>query len=38
MADQLTTASKRRLQRRLGTLSAEDVNAVVRAVSVQLGI
>lgn len=38
MADQLTTASKRRLQRRLGTLSAEDVNAVVRAVCLQLGI
>jgi mRNA interferase MazF len=38
MADQLTTASKRRLQRQLGVLSAEDVNAVVRAVCLQLGI
>jgi mRNA interferase MazF len=38
MADQLTTASKRRLQRRLGALSADDINAVVRAVCIQLGI
>ena len=38
MADQLTTACKRRLQRRLGTLSAEDVTAVARAVCLQLGI
>jgi mRNA interferase MazF len=38
MADQLTTASKHRLQRRLGVLSADDIGAVVRAVCVQLGI
>ena len=38
MADQITTASKRRLHRRLGMLSVEDVTAVVRAVCVQLGI
>jgi len=38
MADQLTTASKRRLQRRLGVLSAEDLAAIVRAVRVQLAI
>ena len=38
MADQLTAASKRRLQRRLGVLSAEDLAAIVRAVRVQLAI
>jgi mRNA interferase MazF len=38
MADQITTASKRRLQRRMGTLSAEDVAAVARAVSLQLAL
>lgn len=38
MADQVTTASKRRLRRRLGMLSAADVAAVVRALGVQLGI
>ena len=38
MADQVTTASKRRLRRRLGMLSAADVAAVVRAICVQLGI
>ncbi len=38
MADQLTTASKRRLQRRMGMLSADDISAVARAVCVQLGI
>lgn len=38
MADQITTASKRRLQRRLGMLSADDLGAVVRAVCIQLGL
>lgn len=38
MADQITTASKRRLQRRLGRLSADDLGAVVRAVCIQLGL
>ena len=38
MTDQVTTASKRRLRRRLGLLSAADVAAVVRALGVQLGI
>jgi len=38
MADQITTASKRRLQRRLGALVREDLDAVVRAVCLQLGI
>jgi mRNA interferase MazF len=38
MADQLTTASKRRLLRRAGELSRDDVEAVERAVRVQLGL
>ena len=38
MADQITTASKRRLQRRLGALGTDDLNAVVRVVRLQLGL
>jgi mRNA interferase MazF len=38
MADQLATASKLRLIRRLGVLSPEDLGSVVRAVSVQLDL
>lgn len=38
MADQLTTASKERLQGRLGKLSPEDMKAVERAIKIQLGI
>ncbi|HEX7243846.1 MAG TPA: type II toxin-antitoxin system PemK/MazF family toxin [Longimicrobiaceae bacterium] len=38
MADQLTTASKQRLSRQAGTLSREDVEAVERAIRVQLGM
>ncbi len=38
MADQITTASKHRLQRRLGMLSQEDIAALVRVVRLQLGI
>jgi len=38
MADQITTASKVRLRRRLAMLSAEDIGALVRVVCVQLGI
>ena len=38
MADQITTASKQRLVRRLGALAPEDFTAVIRAVCVQLGI
>lgn len=38
MADQITSASKHRLLRRLGVLSAEDVGGVVRAICVQLGL
>lgn len=38
MADQITTASKRRLQRRLGTLGAEDLAAVCRVVRLQLDL
>lgn len=38
MADQITTASKRRLVRRVGTLNGEDMTAVVRVVCLQLAI
>lgn len=38
MADQITTASKRRLQRSLGMLARDDLDAVVRIVRLQLGL
>ena len=38
MADQITTASKHWLLRRLGTLGAEDLAAVCRVVRLQLGL
>ena len=38
MADQITTASKRRLLRPLGALSPDDMVAVARAVRTQLGL
>lgn len=38
MADQITTASKRRLRRLLGTLAKEDLDAVARVVRLQLGL
>jgi mRNA interferase MazF len=38
MADQLATASKLRLIRRLGVLSSEDLGGIARAVCVQLGL
>jgi mRNA interferase MazF len=38
MADQLTTASKTRLLRRAGELRAGDLEAVERAVRLQLGL
>lgn len=38
MADQITTASKQRLLRRLGDLSREDVQAVEKTVRVQLDL
>jgi mRNA interferase MazF len=38
MADQITTVSKTRLQRRQGRLSKEDMDAVERIVGVQLGL
>ena len=38
MADQISTVSKRRLQRRLGALGKEDLAAVLRAVRLQLGL
>ncbi|MFN2400080.1 MAG: type II toxin-antitoxin system PemK/MazF family toxin [Gemmatimonadaceae bacterium] len=37
MADQLVTASKERLLRRVGALSRDDMEAVERAIQVQLG-
>jgi mRNA interferase MazF len=36
MADQITTASKQRLMRKLGELSKDDMEAVARVVCVQL--
>lgn len=38
MADQLTTASKQRLIRRAGVLSVDDMEAVDRAIRVQLAL
>jgi len=38
MGDQITTASKSRLLRRLGNLSLEDLQSVGRVVSLQLGL
>jgi mRNA interferase MazF len=38
MADQIATASKKRLSNRLGMLSPKDVKAVEDAILVQLGI
>lgn len=38
MADQITTASKNRLLRRVGVLSLDDIDALVRVVCVQLAI
>ena len=38
MADQIATASKRRLHRRLGSLGTEDMAAVGRAVRTQLDL
>jgi mRNA interferase MazF len=38
MADQITTASKERLMRQEGVLTAEDVSAVERAIRVHLGL
>ncbi len=38
MADQVTTASKHRLQRRLGVLGPDDLKAVCRVVRLQLGL
>ena len=38
MADQLTTASKRRLLQRLGALGKEDIEAVNRVIRVQLDL
>jgi len=38
MADQLTTASKKRLRSKLGELSSSDVSAVESAILLHLGM
>jgi mRNA interferase MazF len=38
MADQVTTASKARLRNRVGRLSKRDLDAVERALRIQLGL
>ncbi len=38
MADQISTASKRRLHRKIGALGQSDLDAVGRAVRIQLGL
>jgi len=38
MADQITSVSKKRLINRDGAIAPEDMQAVVRAISVQLGL
>jgi mRNA-degrading endonuclease toxin of MazEF toxin-antitoxin module len=38
MADQIATVPKRRLQNRVGTVSAQDLTAIERAVTLQLGL
>jgi mRNA interferase MazF len=38
MADQITTASKRRLHRQIGALEKQDREAVERVVRIQLGL
>ena len=38
MADQIATVSRERLQERFGKLSEKDMNAVERAIRIQLGL
>lgn len=38
MADQLTTASKKRLISQLGKVSSKDIKAIERVIKIQLGI
>ena len=38
MADQIATVSKRRLLRRLGAVTADDLESVNRVVRIQLGL
>lgn len=38
MADQLTTASKERLTKKMGQVSREDLHKIERATAVQLGL
>jgi len=38
MADQLATVSKERLTRKAGALSSDDMEAIERAIAIQLGL
>lgn len=38
MADQLTTASKKRLVNKLGTISVDDMKSIERVIKIQLGM
>jgi len=38
MADQITTAAKQRLRRRLAMITTEDMTAIARTVELQLGL
>jgi mRNA interferase MazF len=38
MADQITTANKKRLKNKLGTITTKDVTAIEKAVKIQLGL
>jgi mRNA interferase MazF len=38
MADQMTTVSKQRIQSKLGSLSAENMKAIERAIRIHLGL
>jgi mRNA interferase MazF len=38
MADQIATVSKQRLRHRMGILNQDDVNAIARALRIQLGL
>lgn len=38
MADQITTADKKRLQDKIGSLSSKDMMAIEKAIKIQLGL
>jgi mRNA interferase MazF len=38
MADQITTADKKRLKDKIGTISSKDMMAIEKAVKIQLGL